>query len=101
MYFGYRDVRAVAPMLFELLELPVNAALGGKCSYISITLKPNYIFSIEDNSNGFPVDTDQRWDKSKLEMLFTKLAHYDIRQGLYCLLVSGGSHGVGPAAVNA
>lgn len=99
MYLGGTDLRALHHMLFELLDLSINAAFDGKCHLVTITLRPNNAVTIEDNGEYLPVDIDDRYGQSKLELLFTRTSHYDPILGGY--KVSGGLHGVGPAVCNA
>ncbi len=97
MYFGGIDERALHLLVFEVLNDSVEEAFQHQCDHIWLTLHPNDVVSIRDNSQGLPVRQLQN-GKRLLEHIMTKSGTRRIRGESE---VGGGLMGVGLSAVNA
>jgi DNA gyrase subunit B len=99
MYLGPNPV---THMVFEIMDMAIDAAYRGTCTQFTITLRRDNVVSIQDNSEGISVDIHPRLNTSLLELLFTK-SHTGPPDDFPQLnpIVSGGYHGVGALAVNA
>ena len=97
MYFGGTDERALHLLVFEVLNDSVEEAFQRQCSHIWLTLHPNDVVNIRDDSQGLPVRQLQN-GKRLLEHIMTETGTRRIRGGF---VVTGGMMGVGLNAVNA
>lgn len=97
MYFGGTDERALHLLVFEVLNDSVEEAFQHQCSHIWVTLHPNDVVNVRDDSEGLPVRQLQN-GKRLLEHIMTETGMRRIRGGF---VVTGGMMGVGLNAVNA
>jgi DNA gyrase subunit B len=97
MYFGGTDERALHMLAFEVLNDSVEEAFQQRCDHIWLTLHPNDIITIRDNSEGLPVRQLQN-GKRLLEHIMTRSGTRRIRGETEA---AGGLPGVGLSAVNA
>jgi DNA gyrase subunit B len=84
-------------LVFEMLDDSVEEVFLGVCNHIWLTLAPNDVVSIRDNSRGLPIQI-ARDGKRLLEWIMTNVSRRRVG-GEY--EVTGGLHGVGLSAVNA
>src|SRR5688500_1629013 len=70
MYFGPDPINQ---MVFEVIDMSIEAALRGTCKHIIVTLKPDNVVKVEDDSEGLPIDVHQHTQLSTLEIIFTRL----------------------------
>lgn len=111
MYMGGTDSRALHHMIYEVLDNATEEVMLGKCNRITVTLQSNQTVTIEDNSEGLPVEkilhpfretlhaNSEVVEKSHLEFIMTNFVHKTKFDDNY-YGVSGGLHGVGLTAVN-
>jgi DNA gyrase subunit B len=97
MYFGGTDARALHLLVFEVLNDSVEEAYQHQCDHIWLTLHPNDVVSVRDNSSGLSVRQLQN-GKRLLEHIMTETGTRRIRGDQE---TSGGLMGVGLSAVNA
>ncbi len=102
MYIGGVDARALHHLVYEIVDVSVEAALVNECNHIEIILQPKNQVTIRDNGNGLSVapmsvESIGESGKTRLEYVMTVIGkdasdHYPIY---------GSLHGVGLSAVNA
>ena len=97
MYIGGIDERALHHLVYEVLDNSIEEVFVKTCSHIWLTLYPNDVVSIRDDSQGLPVFVS-KYGKNLLEHIMTETGTYRVR-GEY--VVTGGLFGVGLSAVNA
>jgi DNA gyrase subunit B len=102
MYIGGINSTALHHLIYEIVDNSVELAFAKKCNQVCITLRPNNEVCIQDNGPGIPVEINQTFNKSNLEVIMTNIGVCGFRMpidGDYP--VYGGLHGIGLAAVNA
>lgn len=97
MYFGGTDARALHLLVFEVLNDSVEEAYQHQCDHIWLTLHPNDVVNIRDNSSGLSVRLLQS-GKRLLEHIMTETGTRRIRSDQE---TTSSLMGVGLSAVNA
>ena len=100
MYIGATSQRGLHHLVYEVLDNSVDEALAGYCDQITTTLLPDGSISVRDNGRGIPVERNDKYDMSTVQVVLTML-HAGGKFGGGGYKVSGGLHGVGVSVVNA
>ena len=100
MYIGATSQRGLHHLVYEVLDNSVDEALAGYCDQITTTLLPDGSISVRDNGRGIPVERNEKYDMSTVQVVLTML-HAGGKFGGGGYKVSGGLHGVGVSVVNA
>jgi DNA gyrase subunit B len=100
MYIGATSQRGLHHLVYEVLDNSVDEALAGYCDQITTTLLPDGSISVYDNGRGIPVERNEKYDMSTVQVVLTML-HAGGKFGGGGYKVSGGLHGVGVSVVNA
>src|SRR3989344_5916322 len=99
MYIGSTDERGLHQLFREIVDNSVDEALAGFANEISITINKDLTMTVTDNGRGIPVDLNEKYKLSGLELAMTRL-HAGGKFDARAYKASGGLHGVGAAAVN-
>jgi DNA gyrase subunit B len=100
MYIGATSQRGLHHLVYEVLDNSVDEALAGYCDLITTTLLPDGSISVRDNGRGIPVERNEKYEMSTVQVVLTML-HAGGKFGGGGYKVSGGLHGVGVSVVNA
>ena len=100
MYIGSTSIQGVYHCLAEIVDNSIDEALAGFASHVYIRLEKNNYLTVIDDGRGIPVDTVEKYGKSALEIVMTKL-HAGGKFDGKSYKISGGLHGVGASVVNA
>lgn len=106
MYIGSTGASGVAHLATEIIANAVDEALAGFCNHVITRIfvdksSKNIYIEVEDNGRGIPVEINEEFGKSALELVFTKLHSGAKFSNKTAYTVSSGLHGVGAKAVNA
>jgi len=100
MYIGSTDAKGLRHMLVEIIDNSLDEAIAGYAKNIWVSILKDGRAMVTDDGRGIPIDINQKYKKSALELAMTKLhagAKFDDRT----YQASGGLHGVGASVVNA
>ncbi len=100
MYIGDTGEYGFHHLLTEIINNGVDEALAGFATHNYVIFHKDGSVTNIDNGRGIPVDTMEKYQKSALEVLMTKL-HSGGKFSGDAYKVSGGLHGVGMSVVNA
>ena len=100
MYIGSTDAKGFRHLLIEIIDNSLDEAIAGFAKNIWVSLLKDGRALVTDDGRGIPIEINQKYQKSALELAMTKLhagAKFDGRT----YQASGGLHGVGASVVNA
>lgn len=100
MYIGTTGSKGLHHILWEIVDNSMDEAANGYADTIQIVINEDNSVSVEDNGRGIPVDIHPKYNKSGVELVFTRLhagGKFDNKEYKF----SGGLHGVGASVTNA
>lgn len=100
MYIGSTSQKGVNECLREIIDNSIDESLAGFANTVEIIIQEDGYYTVFDNGRGIPVEKNEKYGISALELVMTKLhAGGKFDGGSY--KISGGLHGVGASVVNA
>src|SRR3989338_5033338 len=100
MYIGSTSIDGVYHCLAEIVDNGIDEALAGFATKVHVQLEENGYITVIDDGRGIPVDVNEKYGITALELVFTKL-HAGGKFDGKTYKISGGLHGVGASCVNA
>ncbi|MDD3818929.1 MAG: DNA topoisomerase (ATP-hydrolyzing) subunit B [Actinomycetota bacterium] len=100
MYIGSTGSRGLHHLIYEVIDNSIDEAMAGFCDSVLVVLNADSSVTVVDNGRGIPVKKVEKYDRSAVEIVLTKL-HAGGKFGGEGYKVSGGLHGVGVSVVNA
>ncbi len=100
MYIGSTGSRGLHHLIYEVIDNSIDEAMAGFCDNVLVVLNKDNSVTVVDNGRGIPVKKVEKFNKSAVEIVLTKL-HAGAKFGGEGYKVSGGLHGVGISVVNA
>jgi len=100
MYIGSTGSRGLHHLIYEVIDNSIDEAMVGFCDNVLVVLNKDNSVTVVDNGRGIPVKKVEKFNKSAVEIVLTKL-HAGAKFGGEGYKVSGGLHGVGISVVNA
>ena len=100
MYIGSTSSRGLHHLIYEVIDNSIDEAMAGYCDNVLVVLNEDNSVTVVDNGRGIPVKKVEKFNKSAVEIVLTKL-HAGGKFGGEGYKVSGGLHGVGISVVNA
>lgn len=100
MYIGSTSSRGLHHLIYEVIDNSIDEAMAGFCNNVLVVLNKDNSVTVVDNGRGIPVKKVEKFNKTAVEIVLTKL-HAGAKFGGEGYKVSGGLHGVGISVVNA
>ena len=100
MYIGSTGARGLHHLIYEVIDNSIDEAMAGFCDNVLVVLHKDNSVTVVDNGRGIPVKKVEKFKKTAVEIVLTKL-HAGAKFGGEGYKVSGGLHGVGISVVNA
>ena len=100
MYIGSTGSRGLHHLIYEVIDNSIDEAMAGFCDNVLVVLNKDNSVTVVDNGRGIPVKKVEKFNKTAVEIVLTKL-HAGAKFGGEGYKVSGGLHGVGVSVVNA
>lgn len=100
MYIGSTSQKGVNECLREIIDNSIDECLAGFANTVRIEMHDSGYFTVYDNGRGIPVEMNEKFKVSALELVMTRLHAGGKFEGS-AYKISGGLHGVGASVVNA
>src|SRR3989339_2268128 len=73
MYIGSTSITGLHHLVYEVVDNSIDEAMAGFCKTIIVTLYPDESCSVEDDGRGIPVDYNEKYKMSSLQLVLSKL----------------------------